>query len=95
MNLEKTLAVLRKLEPLLKERFGILRIGIFGSVARNETDKDSDIDIVVEMPPDLYAMVHAKEKLEEALNANVDLVRYGNRMNALLKERIEREAVYV
>ncbi|NOQ22488.1 MAG: nucleotidyltransferase [Candidatus Aegiribacteria sp.] len=95
MSLEKTLAVLRKLKPLLRERFGIIRLGVFGSVARNEAEKDSDVDIVVEMPPDLYAMVHAKEQLEEALHAPVDLVRYRSRMNSLLKERIEREAVYV
>lgn len=95
MSLEKTLDVLRGLKPLLKERFGIERIGVFGSVARNEAGKDSDVDIVVEMPPDLYAMIHAKEQLEDALHAPVDMVRYRSRMNALLKERIEREAVYV
>jgi len=95
MSLENTLAVLRKLKPSLEERFGIIRLGVFGSVARNEADKDSDVDIVVEMPPDLYAMVHAKEQLEKALHAPVDLVRYRSRMNSLLKERIEQEAVYV
>jgi len=95
MSLENTLAVLRKLKPLLEERYGIKRLGVFGSVARNEAEKDSDVDIVVEMPPDLYAMVHVKEQLEGALHAPVDLVRYRNRMNSLLKERIEREAVYV
>jgi len=95
MGLEKTLAVLSKLKPLLEERFGIIRLGVFGSVARNESNKDSDVDIVVEMPPDLYAMVHAREQLEEALHTRVDLVRYRNRMNALLKERIEQEAIHV
>ena len=95
MSLEKTLAVLRKLNPFLKERFGIESLGVFGSVARNEAGMNSDVDIVVEMPPDLYAMVHVKEYLEEALHAPVDLVRYRNQMNALLKERIEREVVYV
>ena len=44
--------MLRKLKPLLEERFGIIRLGVFGSVARNEAEKDSDVDIVVEMPPD-------------------------------------------
>ncbi len=95
MNLEKSLSVLRQLKPLLKERFGIIRIGVFGSVARNEAKEDSDVDIIVEMPPDLYAMVHVKDQLEEALHAPVDLVRYRSRMNSLLKERIEKEAVYV
>jgi uncharacterized protein len=95
MRLEKVLAVLRRMHPFLKEQFGIEKLGVFGSVARNEASKTSDVDIVVEMPPDLYAMVHLKEQLEEALHAPVDLVRYRTRMNALLKERIEREAVYV
>ncbi|MCD4847398.1 MAG: nucleotidyltransferase family protein [Candidatus Aegiribacteria sp.] len=95
MSLEQTLTVLRKLNPFLKERFGIESLGVFGSVARNEAGKNSDVDIVVEMPPDLYAMVHIKEYLEEALNAPVDLVRYRTSMNALLKKRIEREVVYV
>ena len=95
MSLEQTLTVLRKLNPFLKERFGVESLGVFGSVARNEAGMNSDVDIVVEMPPDLYAMVHIKEYLEEALNAPVDLVRYRTSMNALLKKRIEREVVYV
>ncbi len=95
MSLEQTLAVLRKMQPTLRQMFGIERLGVFGSLARQEAGNDSDIDIVVVMPPDLYAMVHLKEKLEKALNTPVDLVRYRAGMNALLKERIERDAVYV
>lgn len=95
MSLEQTLTVLRKLNPILKERFGIERLGVFGSVARNEAGMNSDVDIVVEMPPDLFAMVHIKEYLEEALNAPVDLVRYRTSMNDLLKKRIKQEVVYV
>jgi predicted nucleotidyltransferase len=95
MGIEQTMAVLRRLKPALSEMFGITKLGVFGSVARNEAREDSDVDIIVEMPPDLYSMVHLKERLETALNAPVDLVRYRSGMNALLKERIERDAVYV
>jgi predicted nucleotidyltransferase len=38
--------------------------------------------------------VHIKEELEERLGRPVDIVQYRERMNAFLKERIEKEAVY-
>lgn len=95
MTRKEALAILSSLKPELEERFGIQKVGIFGSVARGETGESSDVDIVVEMPPDLFAMVHLKEQLEKAFQTQVDLVRYRKQMNAFLKERIETEAVYV
>jgi len=50
---EKSISVAR-LEgvlPLLGERFGVARIGIFGSIARGEDRPDSDVDILVEFAP--------------------------------------------
>ena len=76
--------------------YGLLKLGVFGSVARNEAGEGSDIDIVVETKvPDLLRMVNLKDDLEELLNLRVDLVRYRLRMNALLKKRIDNEAYYV
>ncbi|NER82037.1 MAG: nucleotidyltransferase family protein [Leptolyngbya sp. SIO1D8] len=87
--------VLRQLKPTLVEKYGITRLGVFGSIARNTATEVSDIDIVVEMPPDLFSMVHLKEHLQETLQAPVDLIRYCPSMNAFLKQRIEQEAIYV
>jgi uncharacterized protein len=94
MNRDEVLAILRRHKPVLERRYGVRRIGVFGSVARDEATGHSDVDVVVEMPPDLYRMVHIKELLEEALDAPVDLVRKREHMNALLRERIDNEAVY-
>jgi len=41
------LSLLRQHEPALKERFGIEKIGIFGSFARGEEQQDSDVDVLV------------------------------------------------
>jgi predicted nucleotidyltransferase len=82
-------------KPELAAKYGVTRLGIFGSVARDETTDASDVDIVVHMPPDLFLMVHMKEELEQLLHTPVDLVRYQQHLNALLKSRIDREAVYV
>jgi uncharacterized protein len=95
MTRNEALAILDQLKPALEGRFGVKRVGIFGSVARGDAGAASDIDVVVEMPPDLFAMVHLKEELERALHTHVDIVRYRPKMNAFLKQRIDSEAVYV
>ena len=80
----------------LTRDYGLLKLGVFGSVARNEAREDSDIDIVVETQvPDLLRMANLREDLEELLHSKVDLIRYRRRMNSFLKKRIDNEAFYV
>ncbi|MFQ3618999.1 MAG: nucleotidyltransferase family protein [Cyanobacteriota bacterium] len=83
------------LKPELEQRYGITRIGIFGSVARSEAHSGSDIDIVIEMAPDLLKRASLKAELELLFGRNVDVVRYWHGMNRFLKMRIDKEAVYV
>jgi len=72
------------------------KLGIFGSVARDQASAESDVDVVVETKePNLFMMVDLKEKLESILGVKVDLIRYWRRMNPYLKKRIDREAHYV
>ncbi len=95
-NRSNILSLLKLHKAPLVHDYGLLRLGVFGSVARNEAVEDSDIDIVVETKaPDLLRMVNLKEELEELLCARVDLIRYHFRMNPLLKKRIDNEAYYV
>ena len=78
-----------------RDEFGIIRIGIFGSAARDQMMDESDIDVVVELAePDLLALVGIKQELEGLFHRSVDIVRYRAKMNAFLKRRIEQEAVY-
>ncbi len=78
------------------EEFGIVRIGVFGSVARDEVNDASDVDIVVELDqPDLLTIVGIKQELQAALDLPVDVVRYRETMNDFLKQHIDQEAVYV
>ena len=83
------------LKPELEERYALDRIGIFGSVAREENRPTSDIDIVVYMPPDLLKRVRLKAELEKLFGREVDLIRYRDSLNPYLKARIDREAIYV
>lgn len=78
------------------KQFGITKLGIFGSVARQENTADSDIDIVVEVEkPTLTLMYELKEKLKELFNCEVDLVRFRPTLRPLFKSNILNDAVYV
>lgn len=95
MKREQALKLLREHKQEFEERYGITRLGIFGSVARDEAVDSSDVDVVVEMPPDMFARVSLKEELETIFRSKVDVVRYWRRMNQYLKRRIDRETYYV
>lgn len=95
MQREKVLEILHQHKQEFATKYGVTNLGVFGSVARAEATQESDVDIVVEMPPDLFQMVHMKEELEQILDASVDLIRYQKYLNALLKHRIDNEAIYV
>ena len=92
---EDYMAILRKYRALKSDIYGIINIGIFGSVARNEQTEDSDVDICVEMKkPDLFTMVHIKEDLQELFGKSVDIVRLRKNMNPMLLSRIQRDGIY-
>lgn len=87
--------LLRKYLSAKAEAYGITKIGIFGSVARDEQTEDSDIDVCVEMKkPDLFLMVHIKEELQELFGKPVDIVRLRNNMNPMLLNQIQRDGIY-
>ena len=89
------LQVLSQFQHSRQEEFGIIRIGVFGSVARDQISDASDVDVVVELnDPDLLTLVGIKQELERLLHRPVDIVRYRDKMNAFLKRRIEQEAIY-
>ncbi|RPJ57900.1 MAG: nucleotidyltransferase, partial [Dehalococcoidia bacterium] len=80
MRREAVLSVLSEHKKEIEKKFGVKRIGIFGSVARDEAEKDSDVDVVVETTePNLFMMVDLKDELERMLGARVDLIRYWRR----------------
>ena len=79
------------------QKYGAKKIAVFGSYARGENRKDSDIDILVELPDgiSLFDFVGMKQELEEKLNKKIDLVTY-NSISPLLKDIIlsEQKVLY-
>lgn len=82
--------------PYAENRYGIKRIGVFGSVARGEQNDDSDIDICYEgRALSLLTMDLLQSELENLLGSKVDTVRVRENMNPVLRERIRKEGMYV
>lgn len=90
------IALLRKYMAENAHKYGIVRMGIFGSVARGEQTENSDVDVCVEgQPHGFFALAGIKQELEELLGCKVDIVRLRDRMDSFLRERIQREGIYV
>ena len=78
------------------QKYGITKLGIFGSVARKENTEDSDIDIVVEVKkPSLKLMYELKEALKSLFGCEVDLVRFRDSLRPLFKSNILKDVIYV
>ena len=78
------------------DNYGITRMGIFGSVARNEQTENSDVDIYVEGElRGFFVLSGIKCELEELLGCKVDIVRLRKQMDSFLRDRILEEGIYV
>ena len=83
-NIEELKRKIENLKPLIKEKFKVKELGIFGSFARGEEREKSDLDLLVEFDKeaDFFHLVGLSIFLEEKLNQKVDIVP----KNALRKE---------
>jgi predicted nucleotidyltransferase len=96
MDRDEIILFLRRFREKYHAKNSIIKIGIFGSAARDGMNDRSDIDVVVDLGrPDFFDLIGIKQALEEQLHYPVDIVRYRDNMNKYLKQRIDREAIYV
>ena len=91
---KEILQLLSQYKPTAMSKYGLTRIGIFGSVARGEQSSDSDVDVCYNgKAPSLLTLDHIQCDLEKLFGCPVDLVR--ENMNDLLRKRIQKEGIYV
>ncbi len=96
MKRNQIIHTLRGFMDMNKDRYEIIRIGVFGSAARDSMNEQSDIDVVVELgKQDLFNIIGIKQDLEEQFSKPVDVISYREKMNQFLKKRIDKEAIYV
>lgn len=94
--LQDCIQKLSNFKMMFAQKYGITKLGIFDSVARNEHSEQSDIDIVVEVKkPSLRLMYELKEALKQLFDCEVDLVRFRDSLRPLFKSNIQRDVIYV
>ncbi|MEW6550587.1 MAG: nucleotidyltransferase family protein [Arcobacteraceae bacterium] len=96
MQKDEAILKLKEFKEKNGDHYKIEQIGIFGSVARGEAQDDSDIDICLKTKvADMFMLVHLKDDLSKLFSKSVDIVRVREKMNPFLKNRIDKEAIYV
>ncbi len=96
MNREQVLGLLKEHKPDLAQRFGVVELALFGSVARDEAASDSDVDVLVrfDKPPHWRQYFGAQCFLEELLGCPVDMATH-QELREEIKPFVEQEAVDV
>ncbi|MBP7069675.1 MAG: nucleotidyltransferase family protein [Methanothrix sp.] len=95
-RLEEIQEILRQKKPILREKFKVKEIGIFGSFVRGEEKDTSDLDILVELerPVGLIKFVGLQNYLSDELGEKVDLVTK-SALKPRIKKNILSEVVYI
>ena len=90
------LSLLRRYKPTAQKKYGMTKLGVFGSVARGEQTPDSDVDVCYEgKAPTFLTLDMIQTELEQLFDCKVDLVRVRDNMNSLLRQRILKDGIFV
>jgi len=86
---------LKQILPLLRLRYPLKKMALFGSVVRGDATEQSDIDILVEVDPTIgLQMVDLAEELESHLHRKVDVVSF-RAIRPHMMEAIREDIQYV
>ena len=96
MNRQQTLELLARSKPHLQARFGVTRLALFGSVARDGAGADSDVDVLVAFdgPATSSRYFGVQFYLEDLLGRSVDLVTE-KALRPELRPFVERDLAHV
>ncbi|MFH2059229.1 MAG: nucleotidyltransferase domain-containing protein [Pseudomonadota bacterium] len=87
--------LIRAERSFLKENFGVLNIGLFGSYAKDKQTPDSDIDFFVEFAEPRFEWVAGLNLyMEKKFGRKIEIVRKRNMEESRFFKRIEEEIIY-
>lgn len=96
-DLKNVIGLLQRHKQFMYEKFGVTRLGIFGSLVRGEFTPVSDIDIVVEMEEskkNIHVFFQLKRFLEKETSRSIDL-GFEHALKPVVKKKIKKQIVYV
>ena len=94
MKLGKILREKRDQILTIARQYGARNVRIFGSIARGEGKRDSDLDVLVELEPgrSLLDIIAIKQDLEDLLNTKVDVVTEAA-VSPYIRDEVLRQAI--
>jgi predicted nucleotidyltransferase len=96
MGKDECIKILKKYMNILKSKYGITSMSLFGSTARGEQKEGSDIDLFVDTEtPNPFLLMDAKDFLEKETGTSVDIIRNHQNLNPRLRKRILKDGIFV
>jgi len=103
LSRERIISILKKELPRLKEKYGVARVALYGSFAKGNPKKTSDVDILVDIRrPIGLEFVALADVLEDKLGRKVDIATlshykqsFGNPRYKHIAEDIRKSMIYV
>ena len=89
--------------PRLREKYGVVKFGLFGSFVKGTARKTSDVDLLVEFEKPIgWKFIDLADELENALGRKVDIATFAawkrtfaNPRRRTIAEDVERTLIYV
>jgi predicted nucleotidyltransferase len=96
MNRDEVLETLRKHKQVLRERFDVTGLALYGSFARNQATPESDVDVLVEFAGRATSKTYfgALAYLEDLFGRPVDMSTIGD-VRSAIRPYVERDAINV
>lgn len=96
MKRDEVMKVLSGHSDELHQRFGVKSLALFGSVARDEANDASDVDLLVEFdrPTGLFGLIRLQQYLEKLLSCKVDVGTAAG-LRPRVRQRVLQEALRV
>lgn len=92
---KECISKLRDNVAYIRNEYGVTEMYLFGSVARGDNRPDSDVDILVAMPPKIFVVSALHRFLENLLNSSVDLIRNHSHLSTQFINQISRDAIKI
>lgn len=96
-SIDQIVEYLKKNKRFLYDRFGVTRMGIFGSFVRGDQVASSDIDMIVDIEKarkNIHSLLQLKRYLEKELEKKIDL-GFEHSLKPILRDKIKKQVIYV